>query len=89
LIDWKPIEQEIRRHYALASDVVGWPAYPGLLLVGLWHGGLSDEAVEDMANVNLHVLHFLGLGLALENDVPDNIRCSCALWVVADQDAVD
>ncbi|WP_152976362.1 IS5 family transposase, partial [Methyloglobulus morosus] len=73
MIDWKPIEQVIRRHYAPVSDVVGRPAYPGLLLskmllVGLWHGGLSDEAVEDMANVNLHVLCFLGL--ALEDDVP-------------------
>jgi transposase, IS5 family len=52
LIEWKPIEQESRHHYAPASDVVGRPAYPGLLLfkillVGLWHGGLSDEAVED------------------------------------------
>lgn len=75
LLDWKPIEQEIRRHYAPVSDIVGRPAYPGLLLfkmllVGLWHGGLSDEAVEDMANVNLHVLCFLGL--ALEDDVPDH-----------------
>ena len=75
LIDWKPIEQAIRRHYAPASDGVGRPAYSGLLLfkvllVGLWHGGLSDEAVEDMANVNLHVLCFLGL--ALEDDVPDH-----------------
>lgn len=75
LIDWKPVEQEIRRHYAPGSDVVGRPAYPGLLLfkmllVGLWHGGLSDEAVEDMANVNLHVLCFLGL--SLEDDVPDH-----------------
>jgi len=75
LIDWKPIEQAIRRHYAPASDVIGRPAYPGLLLfkmllVGLWHGGLSDEAVEDMANVNLHVLCFLSL--ALEDDVPDH-----------------
>jgi IS5 family transposase len=54
LIDWQPIEQEIRRHYAPASEVAGHPAYPGLLqfkmlLVGLWHGGLSDEAVEEMA----------------------------------------
>jgi transposase, IS5 family len=32
LIDWEPIEQEIRQHYAPVSDVVGWPAYPGLLL---------------------------------------------------------
>jgi IS5 family transposase len=38
--------------------------------VGLWHGGLSDEAVEDMTNVNLHVLCFLGL--VLEDDGPDH-----------------
>ena len=41
-----------------------------MLLVGLWHGGLSDESVEDMANVNLHVMRFLGLDL--EDDVPDH-----------------
>lgn len=32
-----------------------------MLLTGIWHGGLSDEAVEDMANANLYVLRFLGL----------------------------
>jgi len=75
LLDWKPIEETIRRHYAPASDVTGRPAYPGLLLfkmllVGIWHGGLSDEGVEDIANANLHVMRFLGL--ALEDDVPDH-----------------
>ena len=44
LIDWQRIEQAIRRHYAPVFDVVGRPAYPGLLLfktmlVGQWHGG--------------------------------------------------
>ncbi|MEQ1485399.1 transposase [Methyloglobulus sp.] len=75
MIDWKPIDQQIRRHYATASDVVDRPAYPSLLLfkmllVGLWHGGLSDEAVEDIANVNLHVSRFPGL--PLEDEVPDH-----------------
>lgn len=75
LIDWHPIEQAIKQHYAPASDVTGRPAYPGLLLfkmllVGIWHGGLSDEAVEDMANANLHVMRFLGL--YLEDDIPDH-----------------
>ena len=75
LIDWKPIEQVIRQHYAPLSDVVGRPAYPGLLLfkmllVGIWNGGLSDEAVEEMANANLHVMRFLDL--SLEDDVPDH-----------------
>lgn len=32
LIDWAPIEKAIARHYAPASDAVGRPAYPGLLL---------------------------------------------------------
>ena len=36
--------------------------------------GLSDQAVEDMANVNLHVLCFLGL--SLEDDVPDHSELS-------------
>ncbi|NOS74167.1 MAG: transposase, partial [Methyloglobulus sp.] len=71
LVDLKPD----RSTDMSASYVVGRPAYPGLLLfkmllVGLWHGGLSDEAVEDMANVNPHVLCFLGL--ALEDEVPDH-----------------
>ncbi|MBX3639478.1 MAG: transposase [Nitrosomonas sp.] len=44
-------------------------------LVGLWHGGLSDESVEDMANANLHVMRFLGLDL--EDDVPDHSVLSC------------
>jgi len=75
LIDWKSIEKVIDQHYAPASDVTGRPAYPGLLLfkmllVGIWHGSLSDEAVEDMANANLYVMCFLGL--SLEDDVPDH-----------------
>jgi transposase, IS5 family len=45
-----------------------------MLLVGLWHWGLSDQAVEDMANVNLHVLCFLGL--LLEDDVPNHLVLS-------------
>ncbi len=58
-IDWTPIEKAIAPHYAPASDAEGRPAYPGLLLfkmllAGIWPGGLSDEAVEDMANSNLH-----------------------------------
>jgi IS5 family transposase len=75
LIDWKPLEQNIRKHYDTGKDVTGRPAYSGLLLfkmllVGIWNGGLSDESVEDMANSNLHVMRFLDL--ALEDDVPDH-----------------
>ena len=75
IIDWVPIEQAISQYYKPGSDVTGRPAYPGLLLykmllVGIWHGGLSDESVEDMANSNLYVMRFLGLDL--EDDVPDH-----------------
>ncbi len=75
MIDWAPIEQAIKQHYAPIFDVTGRPAYSDLLLfkmllVSIWHGGLSDEAIEDMANSNLHVVRFLGL--YLENDVPDH-----------------
>jgi transposase, IS5 family len=75
LIDWNAIEKAIEQHYASASDAAGRPAYPGLLLfkmllVGLWHGDLSDESVEEMANVNLHVMRFLNLDL--EDDVSDH-----------------
>ena len=41
-----------------------------MLMVAIWNGGLSDESIEDMANSNLHVMHFLEL--ALEDDVPDH-----------------
>ncbi|MDR4652938.1 MAG: transposase [Nitrosomonas sp.] len=34
-----------------------------MLLVSLWHGGLSDKSVEDIANANLNVMRFLGLDL--------------------------
>jgi len=29
-----------------------------MLSTGGWHGGLSDEAVEDTVNPNLHVMRF-------------------------------
>ena len=70
LIDWNAIEQAIAIHYAPVSDAAGRSAYSGLLLTGIWNGGLSDESVEDMANSNLHVMRFLGL--SLEDDVPDH-----------------
>ncbi|MBY0483961.1 transposase [Nitrosomonas sp.] len=78
LIDCTPIEKAIAEHYSPTFDAAGRPAYSGLLLfkmllTGIWHGGLSDESVEDMANANLHVMRFLGL--SLEDDVPDHWYC--------------
>lgn len=75
LIDWGTLGQEIQKYYHPKTDVTGRPAYAGILLfkmllVGIWYKGLSDEAVEDMANSNLHVMRFLGI--KLEDDVPDH-----------------
>ena len=75
LIDLRSIEQTIAPHYAPTSDAIGRPAYPDfllfkMLLVSIWNGGPSDEAVEDTTNSNLHVMRFLGLNL--EDDVPDH-----------------
>ena len=61
LIDWATLAEEIQKHYHPKADVIGRPAYPGILLfkmllVGIWYKGLSDEAVEYMANSNLHVM---------------------------------
>ena len=41
-----------------------------MFLIGIWHGGLSDEEVEDIANSNLYVMRFLDL--YLEDDVLDH-----------------
>lgn len=46
-----------------------------MLLAVISHGGLSDVAVEDMANSNLHVMRFLDS--YLEDDVPDHSVLSC------------
>jgi len=75
LINWNLIDHEIKKHYRPISDVIGRPAYPGLLLfkmllTGIWMGGLSDVQVEEQANSNLYVMTFLGL--TLEDDVPDH-----------------
>ena len=75
LIDWHMIDIAIKQYYKPEPVIIGRPAYSGLLLfkmllVGIWHGGLSDEAVEDMANANLHVMRFLKL--SLEENVPDH-----------------
>ncbi|WP_244072001.1 hypothetical protein [Nitrosomonas sp. PY1] len=52
MIDWNAIDRAIAIHYAPVSDGTGRPAYSGLLLfkmllVGIWHGDLSDESMED------------------------------------------
>ena len=60
------MEQNISKHYEPGKDVTCRPVYSGLLLfkvllVGIWNDGLSNEAIEYMANSNLHVMRFLEL----------------------------
>ncbi|MCC8996821.1 MAG: transposase [Nitrosomonas sp.] len=50
-------------------------------LVGIWNDDLSDEWMEEMANLNLHVMRFLGL--SLEDDGRDSF-CATAILNAAD-----
>ena len=64
------IEKAIGQHYAPASDATGPPCLSWSAVIQdvagwcIWHGGLSNEGVEDMANANLHVMRLLGLYFA-------------------------
>ena len=54
LIDWRPIEQFIRRHYKPGNGAVGRPSYSGLILFKItllqtWYN-LSDYEVEYQVN---------------------------------------
>ncbi len=74
MIDWSAIERAIAVHYAPVLDAAGRPAYSGLLLfkmllVGIWHGGLSDESWK---TVKLESACDAIFGLSLEDDVPDH-----------------
>lgn len=71
LIDWKAIERDIMRVWLGCSGASGLLR----LLAGIWNGSLSDKLVGDMANLSLHAMRFLGLGL--EDDVPDHLVLSC------------
>lgn len=78
LIDWAPIEKELKKVYKKGLRERGTKAYGPLLLfkmqlVSVWYG-LSDVQVEEMANENLSAMRFLGL--SLEDDVPDHSTLS-------------
>lgn len=78
LIDWAPIEKELKRAYKKGLKERGTKAYGPLLLfkmqlVSVWYG-MSDVQTEEMANENLSVMRFLGL--SLEDDVPDHSTLS-------------
>lgn len=75
IINWQLIDNEINKYYSPGKNATGQDAHSGLLLfrmlmVGIWNGGLSDRAVEEMVNENLSAMAFCGL--QLESTVPDH-----------------
>jgi IS5 family transposase len=78
IIDWAPLEKELKKVYKKGESVDGRPSYPGLLLfkmqlLQIWYN-LSDPGVEDMVNDSLSAMRFCGLNL--EDDVPDHSTLS-------------
>ena len=74
IIDWKKIDQLIKRHYNKGVSAVGRPSYSGLLLFKItllqtWYN-LSDYEVEDQVNDRISFSKFLGL--SLEDNCPDH-----------------
>ena len=74
LIDWRPIEQFIRKHYKPGNDAVGRPSYSGLILFKItllqtWYN-LSDYEVEDQVNDRISFSRFVGLSMG--ESVPDH-----------------
>lgn len=77
-IDWRPINNYLRRKYRCRHDVVGAPAYDPVLLFRIlllqtWYK-LSDCEVEERVNDSLSFSRFLGL--SLESQCPDHSTIS-------------
>ena len=73
IIDWKPIEKLLRKHYKKTAAADGRPAYPPLplfkmLLLQRWYN-LSDPGLEEAVNDRLSFLRFTGF--SFESSIPD------------------
>lgn len=73
IIDWKPIENLLKRHYKKVAAADGRPAYPPLpqfkmLLLQRWYN-LSDPGLEDAVNDRLSFLRFTGF--SFDSSIPD------------------
>ena len=78
LIDWNPIEKELKKIYRGGKKERGQKAYNPLILfkmqlVSIWYN-LSDVQTEESCNDSLSVMKFCGL--ALEDHVPDHSTLS-------------
>ena len=74
LIDWRPINTLINRHYTKGQSAVGNLAYPGLLLFKMsllqtWYN-LSDYEVEEQLNDRISFSRFVGL--SIDDKAPDH-----------------
>jgi IS5 family transposase len=73
MIDWKPIEKLLKKHYKKIKAADGRPAYPPLplfkmLLLQRWYD-LSDPGLEESVNDRLSFLRFTGF--SFESNIPD------------------
>lgn len=73
IIDWKPIEKLLRKHYKKTQAADGRPAYPPLplfkmLLLQRWYD-LSDPGLEAAVTDRLSFLRFTGF--SFESSIPD------------------
>lgn len=78
LLDWRPIEVVIKKHYNKGKSVTGKPSYSGLLLFKMsllqtWYG-LSDYEVEDRVNDSISFGYFCGLHI--DEVAPDHSTLS-------------
>ena len=73
VINWKPIQNLLNRHYKKIAAADGRPAYPPLpllkmLLLQRWYN-LSDPALEEAVNDRLSFLRFTGF--SFDSSIPD------------------
>lgn len=74
LVDWRPLDKLISRHYQKGESAIGRPSYPGLVLFKItllqtWYN-LSDYEVEDQVSDRISFSRFVGISLG--DDVPDH-----------------
>lgn len=91
LIDWKPVNRILERHYTKGQSVRGRKAYRPLVLFKMcllqtWYG-LSDYGVEEQVNDSLSAMRFCDLHL--EDDVPDHSVVCRFRKALSDQGAWD
>lgn len=91
LIDWRPINNLINRHYKKGVSAVGRQSYPGLVLFKItllqtWYN-LSDYEVEDQVSDRISFGRFVGISLG--DDVPDHSVISRFRTTMTDAKAYD